>query len=163
MVLQYTSRIISFLILSPLCMIRMTILLIIFLTRYMSNNARYYIPSIIHIYLIWNRRLTSIVLMRCIDICKHRIRIAMLNQAKSRTEWYSRWKSSQDTASSQNLVSTIGAQTLGAQTSPKKGDGTRCPEGWSYLSLLACHTSRKCSIGTSLNSVKVEFGTVITC
>ena len=33
-------------------------------------------------------------------------------------------KSSKDMASSRNLVSTIGAQI-----SPKKGDGTRCPEG----------------------------------
>ena len=33
-------------------------------------------------------------------------------------------KSSKDTASSRNLVSTIGAQA-----SPKKADGTRCPEG----------------------------------
>ena len=33
-------------------------------------------------------------------------------------------KSSKDMASSRNLVSTIGAQA-----SPKKGDGTRCPEG----------------------------------
>ena len=33
-------------------------------------------------------------------------------------------KSSRDMASSRNLVSTIGAQA-----SPKKGDGTRCPEG----------------------------------
>ena len=33
-------------------------------------------------------------------------------------------KSSQDMASSRNLVSTIGALA-----SPKKGDGTRCPEG----------------------------------
>ena len=33
-------------------------------------------------------------------------------------------KSSKDIASSRNLVSTIGAQA-----SPKKGDGTRCQEG----------------------------------
>ena len=33
-------------------------------------------------------------------------------------------KSSKDMASLMNLVSTIGAQA-----SPKKGDGTRCPEG----------------------------------
>ena len=33
-------------------------------------------------------------------------------------------KSSKDTASSRNLVSTIGALA-----SPKMGDGTRCPEG----------------------------------
>ena len=33
-------------------------------------------------------------------------------------------KSSKDTASWRNLVSTIGAQA-----SPKRGDGTRCPEG----------------------------------
>ena len=33
-------------------------------------------------------------------------------------------KSSKDMASSRNLVSTIGAQA-----SPKKGGGTRCPEG----------------------------------
>ena len=33
-------------------------------------------------------------------------------------------KSSKDMGSSRNLVSTIGAQA-----SPKKGDGTRCPEG----------------------------------
>ena len=33
-------------------------------------------------------------------------------------------KPSEDTASSRNLVSTIGVQT-----SHKKGDGTRCPEG----------------------------------
>ena len=33
-------------------------------------------------------------------------------------------KSGKDMASSRNLVSTIGAQA-----SPKKGDGTRCPEG----------------------------------
>ena len=33
-------------------------------------------------------------------------------------------KSSKDMASSRNLVSTIRAQA-----SPKKGDGTRCPEG----------------------------------
>ena len=34
-------------------------------------------------------------------------------------------KSSKDMASSRNLVSTIGAQA-----SLKKGDGTRCPEGY---------------------------------
>ena len=33
-------------------------------------------------------------------------------------------KSSKDMASSRNLVSTIGTQA-----SPKKGDGTMCPEG----------------------------------
>ena len=33
-------------------------------------------------------------------------------------------KSSKDMASSRNLVSTIGAQA-----SPKNGDGTRCPKG----------------------------------
>ena len=33
-------------------------------------------------------------------------------------------RSSKDMESSRNLVSTIGAQA-----SPKKGDGTRCPEG----------------------------------
>ena len=33
-------------------------------------------------------------------------------------------KSSKELASSRNLVSTIGALT-----SPQKGDGTRCPEG----------------------------------
>ena len=33
-------------------------------------------------------------------------------------------KSNKDMASSRNLISTIGAQA-----SPKKGDGTRCPEG----------------------------------
>ena len=33
-------------------------------------------------------------------------------------------KSNKDKASSRNLVSTIGAQA-----SPKKGDGTSCPEG----------------------------------
>ena len=33
-------------------------------------------------------------------------------------------KSTKDTASSRNLVSTIGAQA-----SPEKGDETRCPEG----------------------------------
>ena len=33
-------------------------------------------------------------------------------------------KSNEDMASSRNIVSTIGAQA-----SPKKGDGTRCPEG----------------------------------
>ena len=36
-------------------------------------------------------------------------------------------KSSKDMASSWNLVSTIGAQT-----SPTMGNGTRCPEGYSF-------------------------------
>ena len=49
-------------------------------------------------------------------------RFSLVLEAKSRK--YQGEKSSKDMASSRNLVSTIGAQA-----SPKKGDGTRCPEG----------------------------------
>ena len=53
--------------------------------------------------------------------------------------------------SSRNLVSTIGAQT-----GPKKGDGTGVRKGKG--SLLVSHTRFKCSMETTHNSVKVKLG-----
>ena len=58
-------------------------------------------------------------------------------------------KSSKDTASSRNLVSTIEAQE-----SPEKGTGPGVRKG--KHSLLACHTRCKCSMETTHNSVKVK-------
>ena len=60
-------------------------------------------------------------------------------------------KSSEHTASSRNLVST-----MGAKVSPQKGDGTRCQKG--KRSLLACHTRFKFSMETTHNSEKVKRG-----
>ena len=58
--------------------------------------------------------------------------------------------------SSRNLVLTIGAQA-----SPKKGGGAEPGVRKGKRSLLAYHTRRKCSMETSLNSVKVKFVMVI--
>ena len=63
-------------------------------------------------------------------------------------------KSSRDMASSRNLVSIIGAQA-----SPKKGDGPGVRKG--KHSLLASHTRCKCSMETTHNSVKVKLGIIV--
>ena len=62
-------------------------------------------------------------------------------------------KSSKDTASSKNLVSTIEAEA-----SPKRGTEPGVRKGKS--SLLASHTRCKCSTSTTRNSVKVKSGEV---
>ena len=69
------------------------------------------------------------------------------HQNRESTEGYS----SKHTASSRNLVSTIGAKA-----SPKKGTKPGVQKG--KRPLLACYTFCKCSLETTHNSVKVKVG-----
>ena len=69
---------------------------------------------------------------------------------RSKIEKVPRGIQGKNMAISRNLVSTVGAQA-----SPKKGNGTRFP-GKRFL--LACHTRCKCSMETTHNSAKVKFG-----
>ena len=79
--------------------------------------------------------------------------LTALNYGKSRKHQgvFPGEKSSKDTASSRDLVSTIGAQA-----SHKKGTEPGVQKG--KRSLLSSHTRYKCSMETTHNSVKVKLG-----
>ena len=76
-----------------------------------------------------------------------RYRFCCFKQIQESTKGYSRWKVEQRHSK---------VATIGAQASPKKGNGTKCPEGYTFLAGMP-HPC-KCSMETTHNSVKVNVG-----